>query len=450
MILNKKKSSINEAKSNLMLLIIAFICAIASWFIIAMTQYPSESKEIKEVPLDVDTSGTSASELSVINNRTDHVRVTLDCSRTDYSRITADTLTAYLDYDNISSAGSKRLTVKLKSNNGAEFSNVKIYPPTVDVELDKIVKLPFTLGAKIQNKTFAEGKAVFDEEIACDPAEVTIKGPSKILDKIDKCYAVSTEKETLDSTVILTSNEFWLYDESGKQINYTENDHLSFEPNNVNIKVPVIDQKTATIKVNITSAPTELDTSCIKFNITPETIVIGTHDNETKLSDTYEISIPLSDLELGYSKNFDISSKLSAKNIINLSGTDKINVTLDNEGLASREMSINNNNIHPTNVPNDGYEYTVITEKLNITLIGPPDTINGITAADLSAEVDLLGVDTSNNPDLFQYDVTVSCPSHNNIWAISQGKVNVQKAPKESTKRQSLPSSSSTVTTTPN
>ena len=30
MILNKKKSSINEAKSNLMLLIIAFICAIAS------------------------------------------------------------------------------------------------------------------------------------------------------------------------------------------------------------------------------------------------------------------------------------------------------------------------------------------------------------------------------------------------------------------------------------
>ncbi|MBP5581487.1 MAG: hypothetical protein J6X85_06850 [Ruminococcus sp.] len=69
--------------------------------------------------------------------------------------------------------------------------------------------------------------------------------------------------------------------------------------------------------------------------------------------------------------------------------------------------------------------------------------INDITAADLDATVNFLGEDTSKNPDLFAYDVQVSCSTHNNVWCFNAPQVNIRKTPKEGAARQSAPTGSS-------
>ncbi|MBP5579461.1 MAG: hypothetical protein J6X56_08310, partial [Ruminococcus sp.] len=108
-----KKRGITETTNNATLLLIAIICAVAAWFIVAMTIYPSESKTVTDVPLVIDIAGSSAAEngLSVTNKSVEKVTVSFDCSRTDYNRLNADDLRAYVDFSNITTEGKKTLTI---------------------------------------------------------------------------------------------------------------------------------------------------------------------------------------------------------------------------------------------------------------------------------------------------------------------------------------------------
>lgn len=113
-----RKRGINENTNNATLLLIAIICAVAAWFIVAMTIYPSESKTITDIPLIMDITGTSAAEngLSVTNRNVEKVTVSFDCSRTNYNRINADDIRAYVNFDNITTEGKKTLTIQVDSD----------------------------------------------------------------------------------------------------------------------------------------------------------------------------------------------------------------------------------------------------------------------------------------------------------------------------------------------
>ena len=93
------------------------------------------------------------------------------------------------------------------------------------------------------------------------------------------------------------------------------------------------------------------------------------------------------------------------------------------------------------NKPSDNNDYTILTHQVKVKIVGPEDIINELTAQDLTASVNLLGVDTSK--DQFEPRIKVSCKTHNNVWAVGDVTVKVQKKPKEYKGTQS-----STVTTT--
>ena len=128
---------------------------------------------------------------------------------------------------------------------------------------------------------------------------------------------------------------------------------------------------------------------------------------------------------------------LSAKNVINVSGIENVKVTLKDEGLASKEITLAGGNVKLLHVPSDGYNYSIETAKITFKLIGPADVIDDIIAADLDATVNFLGEDTSKNPDLFEYYVDVSCSTHNNVWCFNAPKVNIRKTAKEGAVKQS-------------
>ena len=124
-----------------------------------------------------------------------------------------------------------------------------------------------------------------------------------------------------------------------------------------------------------------------------------------------------------------------------------MNVTLNDEGLASKEITLLGGNVGLLHVPSDGYSDAIVTETLTVKLIGPADVINDIKAADLDAEVNLLGEDTSKNPDQFSYNVNVSCRTHNNVWCVEPPTVNIKKTLKEGATTQAAASGSSTTRT---
>lgn len=425
-----KKRNMSDAKSNVLTIIFAFVLAIAAWFVVSMTLYPSVSKTIESIPLTLDLSGSTAAEngLSFIGSNVETVDISFDCSRTDYNLLNSETLSAYVDFDNVTTSGFKTLSIKVRSTNGASFSNLSVYPSNVTVELDKYDSIELPITARIPNVKFADGKVCDPDEITCEPATISVRGPAAQLAKISSCYALSEKSMTLDSSYSLPSDKIQLFSEDGKEIDQSL---MTFDNTSFNIDIPVLTQKTVKLDIQLLGMPTDFDRNCLSYSLSPDTLTIATNNNQTDLPDTLEIiKIPLSDLKIGYSRSFDISSFLETRNIINMSGSDTVSVTLSGETntgekLASKDIILNSSNIHLLNAPSDNYDYNILSQKLTVTIVGPESVVADITANDLAAEANLLNADTTM--DQFNYDAFISCLTHDNVWSVTSAKVTIQK-----------------------
>ncbi|MBP5581486.1 MAG: hypothetical protein J6X85_06845, partial [Ruminococcus sp.] len=124
-----------------------------------------------------------------------------------------------------------------------------------------------------------------------------------------------------------------------------------------NISMQVLTQKTLPFKVNLKlPSNSDFDKDSIKFNITPAELTIASGSSDVTLTDDpLEIPISLSTVDIGYSKDFSVENMLSGKNVINVSGVENVKVTLDDEGLASKEISLAGEKVGLLHVPSDGY-----------------------------------------------------------------------------------------------
>lgn len=433
-----KKASereIYESKSNAKVIFIAFLCAVSAWFIITMTRYPSEIKELRNIPVIVDTSGTTAgsNNLQVIGSGNYTVNVNFECSRTDYKRLNLGTVEAYVDFSNISSPGKQTFSVKVRSKNGATINSPQIYPPTITLDLDHIITDTVNLSPKHPNLKPADGKTIYSDDVKCEPIEVTIKGPESEIKKIDKtqCYAVYNKEMTLDESTDLISDSIQFLTEDGTPVNQQ---NFEISPPAVNLRVEVLTLKTVPVQASFNSVSEDFDTKSLKYHFEPSEITIGIPDN-TDPPPSIDIPIQLSDLDIGYSKPYPLTDKrLSGTKDIDRKGS--VTFVLEDDDLASKEITLTNNNIHLLQVPDNYYDYTIETQKLTVKVIGPKGIINDITASDLQAEVNLIGAENEViNP--FQYDVVVSCKTRNNVWAVSTQKVTVNKTQKSAASAQS-------------
>ena len=435
-----------EAKGNLPMIILSLLLAILIWLVVAMTLYPSIPKTIENIPLSVDIAGSPAADsgLSVISCDVDTVDVQLVGSRTQIGNLNAENLTAYVDYENVTSTGKKTLSIKVKSDSGINYEVKSITPSTAVVELDKYDTLPFEVKPKIPNVKYAEGKTIDPDEFTCEPDIINITGPSAQLAKISSVYAVSNRNLTLDSSYTLNSDEVQLFSEDGTRIDASS---LLFDTSTFTINIPVLTQKTVKPVVQILNAPTDFDQSCLDFKMSADSLTIASNNSFSEIPDTLDIGkIPLSDLDIGYSNTFDISSVLETSGMINKSGIDSITVTLNDEGLAKKEIVLDGSSIRLSNTPNDNYDYDILTQKLTISVIGPEGVISELTASDFTADVNLLNADTSQ--DQFNYDVTISCLTHDNVWSVTKAKVSIKKTAKTITTTSGaaiLPQASATI-----
>ena len=210
---------------------------------------------------------------------------------------------------------------------------------------------------------------------------------------------------------------------------------MTFDKTSFIIKVPVLTQKTVPLKVAI-DAPNDFDTDWLmkRLKLSKESITLASGNAQTELPDTFDIgSIKLSDIGLDYSASFDISANINKYGLKNLSNFNTVTVELDKTDLDTKDFYINNINL--LNKPSSDYEYSVITDTIKVTVIGPKETLAELTTNDFTANVDLLLSDATSSSDFnssqFSADVTVSCSEHTRVWAISKSKIQILKTSKE-------------------
>ncbi|MCM1132793.1 MAG: hypothetical protein NC340_04910 [Ruminococcus flavefaciens] len=415
-------------KNNFSLAILSVIIAVIAWFYISMTQYPTVPKTIEHIPVSLDISGTSAglNGLSVISCDVKDVTVELLGSRTQVGNLNNENLEAYFDAENVSATGTKKLSIKIRNKSGIKYEVKSVSPSSATIVFDKMDTREFDIYPQIPNVSVVNGKEINIEELSCEPSVVRITGPSAQLDKISKCYAVSKKNMSLDSSYVLTNDEIQLYTEDNVLIDQSA---LTFSNTNFNITIPVRTQKEVKLSV-IINAPDNFDKSKIKLNLSADSIILACNNSQTVIPDTLDIGvISLNELKPGFSKMFTINTSLENSEYINVSELETVTVTLDDEGLAQKDLTIDQNRISISNIPDSSYEYKVLTQRMNITVVGSEESVNAINAEDIIADINLLN--TNVTTEHFNANVTFSCPTYDDVWVITNSKASVQRTKTE-------------------
>lgn len=411
-------------KNNFSLAVLSVIISVIAWFYISMTQYPSVPKTIEHIPVSLDISGTSAelNGLSVISCDIKDVTVELLGSRTQVGNLNNENLEAYIDAENVSNTGTKKLSIKIKSSSGIKYEVKSVNPPSATIVFDKIDTREFAITPQIPNISVVNGKEINLDELSCEPSVVRITGPSAQLDKIAKCSAVSKKEVSLDSSYVLNSDEIQLYTEDNVLIDQSA---LTFNNTNFNITIPVRTQKEVALSVKI-NAPDGFDKSKIKLNLSADSIILACNNSQTVIPDTLDIgTISLNELRPNFSRTFTINTILENSEYINVSELETVTVTLDSEGLAQKDLTIEQNRISISNIPDSSYDYRVLTQRMNITVVGSESSINALTAEDIVADVNLLY--TNVTAEHFNATVTFSCPTYDDVWVVTNSNVSIQR-----------------------
>ena len=412
-------------QSNFALAILSVIIAVLVWLIISLTQYPDSQKTIEHIPLSRDISGSVAESngLKLISTDVEEVTVELLGSKLQVGNLNNENLEAYIDADSVSSAGTRSLTIKIRGSSSINYEVKTVKPATANVVFDKMDTREFTVSPKIPQASVVDGKAIDENDMTCDPSVIRITGPSSQLDKIAKCYAVFNKELSLDRTMVVSADELQLYTDDNALIDQST---LSFSDTPFDITVPVLTQKEVQLFVSVIDAPENFDMSILHFDLSADKVVLACNNSQTEIPDKLDIGkVSLSELKKGFTKTFQLSSRLEGTDYENISNIEAVTVTFNDADFSEKPLILDKSRINLSNEPDAAnYKYEIQSQRLEITLMGPEEVLEEITPEDIVVDIDLLNANITS--DSFSWNAKFSC-KYDNVWVIMNPKVSVKR-----------------------
>lgn len=399
--------------------ILAIALAIIIWMILSITQYPTISKTVSSVPVDLTLTGTIAEEkgLSALNFKDMTVDVIIEGMNYEIGSYAASDLTATVDVSSVTKKGTYKLDIDVKSAHSADkVSILSITPETVEVQFDAITSKEFDLSPSAPNISAEDGYSL--GTVSCAPDKISITGADNDLSKIAKAYAVVDNSMSLSEDRNMTTNKIVLFDKNDNEL---DSSLYQFPDEEYTLSFPIFKKKTGNLKVDFTGVPAGFDMSALKYSISDNPIALLTSDLDDKNEEDITVgSIPLSELDLEKIYTFDIpfsAGETSAE------GITSVKVTFDKEGFTSKSFSIPKSQFEVLNNPS-GKKVSFDTGKLtDVVIYGPENVISKLKADDLTAQIDLSDIGTSAGSMI--KNATIYSSKYRNVWCVGTNEIQI-------------------------
>ncbi|MCR4645270.1 MAG: hypothetical protein K5695_07665 [Oscillospiraceae bacterium] len=405
------------------------IAAIFLWFYIAVSVYPTTPKSFSNIPVVMDLSGSmaEANGMSAVSCDTEKVNVTVVGDRSRIGNLKAEDLVAHVEPGSISAAGEYSMPITVEAVNGINFEIDSITPSYAKVKLDKIETKTYSVEASFPNIRVTSGHALDSEDVVVEPSTVEITGPSAQLAEIDRVVVYSDKKQEIDGTFQLYSNQLHLYTKGGALL---DQESLTLPSTDFQITIPILTTKEMKLTYRLLGAPTGFDPSWLaeRLRFSEESITLASQTSSAFADkDTLEVgTVRLSEIGLDYSKNITIELD---EEYTNRSGIEDVTLTLDNEGLATKQFTVTGENISVKNPPTD-YNFNVVTKRLTITVIGSEETLNSLSADDIIVTADLLNYDNAEQASSFTQQAVISFYNKSDVWAYGSYSISLDRVEK--------------------
>ena len=418
----EKVKTVRKHGNDFVLRILSIIIAVIIWFALSITQYPTISRSISNIPVTFSLDGTQAEEkgLSVLNKEDiEDISVDVEIKGMNYEigGYTASDLIASVDLSSVTKEGTYELDIDVRSSHPTDRVTItSITPATVSVSFDKITEktIPVTVDAPLV--TAEEGYTLRDTTVT--PNELTIEGPQNEIDKISKATIDLKTSMKITEETIINADTFTFYDEDDNVV--TPNGVTLKNTKSFDVDFVVYKKKTLCLNVAFENTSTTFDKSSLPMTLSEDELSIATPDLESEGEEDITIgTIDLTEVDLTNKYTFVVPLD---DDEVNMSGEDQVTVSFDPTGYSSKEMTVSSDNFVLLNKPS-GKDITFETKKLSgVTVYGPESVISKLTAEDLYMQVDLSGVQANGS---YSKLGIVYSPKYNNIWGYGSNELQV-------------------------
>ena len=410
---------LKDKGTDVTLRILAFILAVISWFILSITQYPTVTKRIMGVHVNFNMDGTTASEmgLEALNYKDITVDVEISGMNYEIGTYNANDLIATVNLDGVNKEGTYNLDIDVRSAHNTDRCTIlSVDPETVPVEFDRITEKTVEIKADAPNVTAEDGFTL--NKVTVDPAEITIKGPKNILDKVSTVSAKVNNSVKLADNTTLSANELVFCDSKGETIDsskFSVKGETSYDVN-----FTVYKKKTLELSVNYTGAPEGFDVSSLPLKLSQDSISVTTPHLDDEATEKVVLgNIPINEIDL--KKTFKFKINIPAGDV-NTSGSDTVIASFDDEGYSSAEFTLDTDNIDIISAPPKLTVDIDNKELPNVTVVGPTEIIDELTDDDIHAKINLSDVHGTGS---YAKEATIYIPNINNVWSFGSNQIQV-------------------------
>lgn len=328
--------------------------------------------------------------------------------------LNADDIVAQIDVSKLSRAAYTSQTYHISFPDGTDKSVevTKKTPETVSFMVSELTTKPVQVRGSF-NGDIGEGHTA--EAPVFEPATVTVTGPEAYLRDIEYAWVSFGGGVTADATY-KTETGFVLMDKSGNECSTTG---LTFSDDVILASLPVLDVRDVMLDVNvIDGAGAVRDVNCV---ITVEPAFITLAGDSALLSGYNKIilkTIDLTDFTTTFTDTYPIVLNNDLKN---LTGITEATVKIEIVGLSTRTFKVTNLTCIGVT---DGYKPTIMSKSVDITLRGPAEVLERITADNIRAVADLTDYDQSTGT--YMAEAKVYIDGHNDVGALGDNKILIE------------------------
>lgn len=401
---NEKKTTIYEKifYNNKLLLVFSFILAIILWAVVKVNYSEDTTREIKGVPVTLDASLAEENDYVPFYEKNKLlVDVTVSGRALDINQysLSTDKLIIEATSGYVDSPGYKTLTLMpvLES----DINIVKISPSTITVYFDRMQSAQVNVEAKLTNdmkELVGDGYTV--GQLAPSVNTANVSGPATVVDNLKKVYfeaTVNSDQLPLTATTEVAAQISYALDkERASQFLVCEN--VGTDANPATVTIPVSKVSTVPTAVKFVNQPSSFDEQPPQVKISPANVEISyTPDGEEPASFTVG-TIDFRKLKDGVNK-FQLTAKETDAALLYNATEETFLVSVDLRSMSSKTIDATGSNVVFLN-QSDNKKYTanLRADGLgSLTLIGPADSLEKLTADQLQIEINVSSLKTDTD-----------------------------------------------------
>ena len=240
------------------------------------------------------------------------------------------------------------------------------------------------------------------------PAEITLRGPTSELDQVSSIVApVQMDGELADTTTVPATLE--LRDEEG---NAFTPQYISMESDSANVTLTVYQVRELPLEVDFIGTPNGFDVESLHYSLSQQTLCVA--GPARTISALEALTVTDFDLAREFEPGRDYQRLIELPaGIVSLDGV--TNVTLDFDTSEMTSTKLNVSNIRAINVPSN-YELQILSSIVSgVTLYGPADEIEKLSADSIVAQIDCQSLNLTVGQQTIA--VSIQIPSSSRIFA---------------------------------